>query len=105
MSKVIPDYNPKDRNHKFIWDMLAHEMTKEDFEAIQSVLTEREKDHEAINKTTVTFREFGYKETPMMQPCPVREEQKEQAHTYVDWSSAMDIWLILSKYADLYSKK
>ena len=104
MSKVKPDYNHDDKNHWFIWHVLAHEMTKEDFEAIQLILIEREDDHEAIDKTQVIFHEFD-KEAKMMQPRPVPEFYKEQAHRYVDWSCAMDIWLILSKYADLYSKK
>jgi len=104
MSKVKPDYNHSDRNHKFIWDALAHEVTEEDFEVIQLVLTKREDDHEAIDQTKVIFNEFD-KEAKMMQPRPVPEWQKEQAHRYVDWSCAMDIWLILSKYADFYSKK
>lgn len=104
MSKVLPEYNTDDRNHQFIWNVLAYKMTKEDFEAIQLVLIEREDDHKAIDETQVVFHEFD-KEAKMMQPRPVPEWQKEQAHRYVDWSTAMDIWMILSKYADLYSKK
>lgn len=104
MSKVKPDYNRDDMNHWFIWHVLAHEMTKEDFDAIQMALVERVDGHEAIDRATVAFHEFD-KEAEMMQPRDVPEWQKKQAHTYVDWSCAMDIWLILSKYADLYSKK
>lgn len=104
MSKVKPDYDHDDRNHWFIWHVLAHNMTKEDFDAIQMALVERVDGHEAIDKATVVFHEFD-KEAKMMQPRPVPEWEKEQAHTYVDWSCAMDIWMILSKYADLYSKK
>jgi len=100
---AIPAYNDDDRNHWFIWHVLAHEMTQEDFEAIQLALIEREDDHKAIDKTQVVFHEFD--KGTMMQPRPVPEFYKEQAHRYVDWSTAMDIWMILSKYADLYSKK
>lgn len=101
MGKIIPDYDHDDRNHSFIWDCLAHELNKEDFEAIQLALIEREDSHSKVDETKVQFVKFDDK---MMQPRDVPDEWKEHAHHYIDWDCAMKIWLILSKYADFYSK-
>lgn len=100
---AIPAYNHDDRNHQFIWHVLAHKLTKEDFEAIQLALIEREDDHKAIDNTQVAFYEFD--NGSMMQPRPVPESYKEKAHRYADWSCAMDICMIISKYADFFYSK
>ena len=104
MCKVIPDYNHYDHNHWYIWHCLAHDLTKDDFEAIQMALIEREDEHEAIDKSKRMFVEFD-KENKMMQPRAIPEFMKEEAHRYVDWDCAFKIWMILTKYADIYSKK
>lgn len=104
MDKVRPSFNHDDRSHQYIWDFLAYMITDEDFEEIQKILIEREDTHIAIDKTQVMFTPFD-EEAGMMQPRKVPEEVKQKGHRYADWSAAMDIWMILSKYADFYSKK
>ena len=102
--KVMPDYDINNREHKFIWDVLAHKLTKEDFEAIQESLIEREDDHAEIDKSTRMLIPFGHEGSGMRQPRPLPQFMKDEAHRYVDWSCAYDIWMILSKYCDFYSK-
>lgn len=102
--KVIPDYDHYNHNHWFIWHVLAHELTDEDFEAIQMALIERMDEHEAIDKSQRMFVTFDNEEK-MMQPRAIPEFMKEQGHKYADWDCGFKICMILSKYADLYSKK
>ena len=97
---VVPDFDPWDRNHKYIWDCLSYKLTNEDFEAIERILEERREDHEAVDKTKKMFIPFG---EHMMQPRDVTEVVVDQAHRYIDWSAGQDIWMILSKYAKFYS--
>lgn len=98
---IKPAFDPTDQCHQFIWNVLAYELTEDDFEAIGSLLIERKKDHKKIDKSTVMFQKF---DEGMYQPRPVPESVTEGAHRYVDWSCAEDIWMILSKYAKFYSK-
>ena len=97
---MTPEYNSEDRTHKFIWEVMAHKMKKEDFEAIQMALIECEDDHERIDKSDVMFVEF---DEDMMQPRKVPSYMREKAHTYVDWDCGLKIGLILAQYAEFYS--
>lgn len=101
--KTIPMYNPDDTSHKYIWDSLGFKLTDEDFKAIQKIIVERADEHEAIDKSQVIPVEFS--KGKMYQPRPLPDHMKLGMHKYVDWSASTDIWLILSKYADFYSKK
>lgn len=103
-SKVVPDYDPDDRNHMFIWNILAHKLTDEDYEAIQMALIERQDEHKAIDKSERMLVEFDNNPN-LRQPRPIPDYVKEQGHNYVDWDCGLKICLILSKYADFYSKK
>ncbi len=103
-SEVIPETDFDNRNHKYIWDSLAHKLTDDDFTAIQLALIEREDEHEQIDKCNRMFIPFGGGRTGMYQPRPLPEYVKREAHRYIDWECAETIWMILSKYADFYSK-
>ena len=103
--KVIPDHNHYNMSHRYIWDVLGHRLTEADFEAIEKALIDRKEDHRAIEATERMFIPFGDESSGMRQPRFVPDFMKDEAHKYVDWSCACDIWMILSKYADIYSKK
>lgn len=100
--KVIPDVDFNDPNHKFIWDVYGYKLTDADFEAIEKIILERKEDHAAIDKTERMLIPFGKK---MYQPRDVPDFMRQQAHDYVNWSAGCDIFMILSKYVDIYSKK
>ena len=106
MGKIKPDWNPNDRNHKYIWDILGFKVTEEDFQAIEDILTRRKVDHERIDGSVVMWTPFDEVDeyVSMWQPRSVPDHVREGAHRYVNWSCAVDIWMILSKYASFYSK-
>lgn len=97
--KVKPDYDHNNSSHQFIWRM-ADELTEKDFEAIQLALLEREDAHEAINESSVEYVKF---DDEKYQPRHVPEWVKAKAHKYADWQCAMNICMVLSKYAKFYS--
>jgi len=102
--KVIPDHDHYNMSHRYIWDVLGHVLTEADFEAIEKVLIDRKEDHRAIEATERMLVPFGDESSKMRQPRFMPDFMKDEAHKYVDWSSACDIWMILSKYAQFYSK-
>ena len=102
MSKAVqPAYNHDDQTHWFIWHVMAHYVTEEDFQAIQTALLKREDTIEMIDKSCVEYVAF---EEGMLQPREVPQFKKKEALRYTDWSCAFDICMILSKYAKFFSK-
>lgn len=107
MCEAIPKRDFNDRNHEYIWDYLAFELTSEDFDAIQMALIEREDDLKRIEESSVNFRAFDKKDPDgksMFAPGVVSDYMKDGARRYIDWDCAEKIWRILSKYAEFYSK-
>ena len=100
MDSIIPKYDSDDNTHWYIWHSLAHELTADDFEAIQSILSERSEMRDAIDYSCVTYVKLA---NGMYQPRIVEQSIKDEAYKYTDWKAAMDICLILSKYAKFYS--
>ena len=103
--EAIPEYDSNNRTHEYIWKCVAHDMTDEDFEAIQLILMNREDDMQSIKNATVMPKSFGDSfEIDMYQPRPISQSQRDGMCRYTNWNAAMDIMLVISKYVDFYSK-
>ena len=100
MDSIIPKYNSDDDTHWYIWHCLARELTVDDFEAIQNILSERVEMRNAIDFSSVTYVKLA---NGMYQPRMVEQSIKDEAYKYTDWKAAMDICLILSKYTKFCS--
>ena len=98
MSKTnIPDYDPSNVIHKYIWEFLAYDLTDKDFETIEEILKTRKEDRERIDRSDVFYSEFvGGRH--MFQPLPLKNYVKEGAYRYTNWEAATDILMVLSKY-------
>lgn len=104
MSKEnVSTIDPSKRNIEFIWNILAFDLSDEDFQAIQLALIEREETVEDIKASKVSYRYFD--KGDMYEPCPVSDIEKRGALKYADWSCAVDILSIISKYCDFCNHK
>lgn len=101
--KNVSAIDPNKRNIEFIWDSLAFALSDEDFQAIQLALIKREETIEDIETSKVSYRYFD--KGDMYEPCPVSDIEKRGALKYADWSCAVDILSIISKYCDFYDHK
>lgn len=96
--KVIkPTFDSDNPVHKCIWDIIAYDLCDEDFDEIQRILIDRDDTIEDVDHMTVMPTEFD-RENCMMQPRDISEDMKHQCHKYANWTAAVDIWLVLSKY-------
>lgn len=102
-SDAVPTMDLSKRNDKFIWDFLAFDLTDDDFEAIQTALLDRIDTIEDIKASKVSYRVFD--KAGMYQPRPVSDVEKDGAIRYANWSCAMDILLVISKYCEFYDNK
>lgn len=101
-SDAVPKMDITKRNDEFIWNSLAFDLTDDDFEAIQTALLDRVDTIEDIESSKVSYQPFN--KANMYQPRPVSDAEKNGAIRYANWSCAMDILLVISKYCEFYSK-
>ena len=101
-SDAVPKMDFSKRNDNFIWNLLAFDLTDDDFEAIQAALLDRVDTIEDIKASKVSYRSFD--KADMYQPRPVSNAEKNGAIRYANWSCARDILLVISKYCEFYSK-
>ena len=102
-SYAVPVIDLTTRNDKFIWDLLAFDLTDNDFEAIQTALLDRLDTIEDIKASKVSYRSFN--KDGMYQPCPVSDVEKNGAIRYANWACAVDILLVISKYCEVYDRE
>lgn len=95
--------NFDDRNDKYVWDILGYSFTDDDFDEMFKILEERREYIRDIENATVYAVPFNDKERTS-QPRYVEDYEKDQLHKYTNWSSAVDLMKIVTKYCDIYSK-